>query len=165
MELITPSFGLLFWMTLIFAIVFFILAKFGFPVITGMVERRRDHINKSLEDAAKAKAQLDGMQQEYQKMLSEARSQQEEMLAAARASASRIVEDAKQEASDQAKQIIAQASSEIELRRREAMESIKADVAKLAVAVSEKVLRRELSGEAAQKEYMDKLVDEISKNE
>lgn len=162
MELITPSFGLLFWMTLIFAIVFFILAKFGFPVITGMVERRREYIGKSLEDAAKAKAQLDGMQKEYQDMLDKARAQQEELLSAARTSAAQIVDKAREDASEQARQILSQATAEIELRRKEALESVKSEVASIAIAVSEKVLRRELSSDNAQTEYIDKLVEETS---
>lgn len=162
MELITPSFGLLFWMTLIFAIVFFILAKFGFPVITGMVERRREYIGKSLEDAAKAKAQLDGMQKEYQDMLDKARAQQEELLSAARTSAAQIVDKAREDASEQARQILSQATAEIELRRKEALESVKSEVASIAIAVSEKVLRRELSSDSAQAGYIDKLVEETS---
>lgn len=165
MELITPSFGLLFWMTLIFAIVFFILAKFGFPVITGMVERRREYIGKSLEDAAKAKAQLDGMQKEYQDMLDKARAQQEELLSAARTSAAQIVDQAREDASEQARQILSQATAEIELRRKEALESVKSEVASIAIAVSEKVLRRELSSDNAQAEYIDKLVEETSKKD
>lgn len=165
MELITPSFGLLFWMTLIFAIVFFILAKFGFPVITGMVERRREYIGKSLEDAAKAKAQLDGMQKEYQDMLDKARAQQEEMLSAARTSAAQIVDKAREDASEQARQILSQATAEIELRRKEAMESVKSEVASIAIAVSEKVLRRELSSDSAQAGYIDKLVEETSRKD
>ena len=48
MSLITPDFGLLVWMTLIFGIVFFVLAKWGFPLITGMVDKRSDRINQSI---------------------------------------------------------------------------------------------------------------------
>ena len=48
MNLITPDTGLLFWMVLIFGIVFFILAKWGFPAITGMVDKRNEHISESL---------------------------------------------------------------------------------------------------------------------
>ena len=51
MSLITPDFGLLFWMTLIFGIVFFVLAKWGFPLITGMVDKRSDRIEQSIAKA------------------------------------------------------------------------------------------------------------------
>ena len=54
MSLITPDFGLLVWMTLIFGIVLFILAKFGFPVITSMVDKRSARIEESLRKAEEA---------------------------------------------------------------------------------------------------------------
>lgn len=58
MSLVTPDFGLLFWMVLIFGIVFFLLAKFGFPVITRMVEGRNAHIKDSLEQAETARQRV-----------------------------------------------------------------------------------------------------------
>ena len=58
MSLVTPDFGLLFWMTLIFAIVFFVLAKWGFPAITGMVDKRSERINESIEKAREAEKML-----------------------------------------------------------------------------------------------------------
>ena len=54
MELMLPDTGLLFWMTIIFGLVVFILAKFGFPLITGMVEKRNKRIEDSLEAARTA---------------------------------------------------------------------------------------------------------------
>ena len=56
MSLITPDIGLLFWMVVIFGAVFFILAKWGFPVITRMVEKRSDYIRDSLAAAEKARS-------------------------------------------------------------------------------------------------------------
>ena len=59
MSLLTPDLGLLFWMLLSFLIVFGALAKFGFPMITGMVERRRTHIEESLRAADEARQRLE----------------------------------------------------------------------------------------------------------
>ena len=64
MSLITPDFGLIFWMVIIFGAVFFILAKFGFPVITRMVEKRNDHIAGSLKAAEEAQKKLAGLAEE-----------------------------------------------------------------------------------------------------
>ena len=49
MSLLTPDSGLLFWMVIVFGIVFVILAKYGFPVITRMVDERKKYIEKSLK--------------------------------------------------------------------------------------------------------------------
>lgn len=69
MSLITPDFGLLFWMTLIFAIVFFILAKFGFPMITGMVKKRSESIEKSLKEAEAARNEVKKLAREQKKLI------------------------------------------------------------------------------------------------
>ena len=58
MGLLTPDPGTLFWMVIIFGIVFFILAKYAFPVITGMVDKRKQYIDSSLEAARQANEQL-----------------------------------------------------------------------------------------------------------
>ena len=76
MSLITPDFGLLFWMTLIFGIVFFLLAKFGFPVITGMVDKRRERIEKSIAAAAEAEEKLASLSQEHARMVEQTRLEQ-----------------------------------------------------------------------------------------
>ena len=52
--ILTPDLGLLFWMLLAFAVVFFVLAKYGFPAITGMVEERKKYIDESLKKAHEA---------------------------------------------------------------------------------------------------------------
>ena len=73
MNLMLPDSGLLFWMTVIFAIVFFILAKFGFPVITGMVEKRTRRIDESLKSARESEESLAGRAKEQEEMMERAR--------------------------------------------------------------------------------------------
>lgn len=72
-SILTPDLGLLFWMLLAFLVVFFVLAKFGFPAIIGMVEKRKKYIDESLSKAQKAAAQLENIKQESESMLQEAR--------------------------------------------------------------------------------------------
>lgn len=69
MSLITPDFGLLVWMTLIFAIVFFVLAKFGFPAITSMVDKRSARIEDALKKADEAEKRLSGLAQEHDALM------------------------------------------------------------------------------------------------
>ena len=80
MSLLIPDSGLLFWMLLIFAIVFVILAKFGFPVITKMIAKRRDHINDSLRLAEEAEVKLGQMKQEHARIIAQAREEQNRIL-------------------------------------------------------------------------------------
>ena len=73
MQLITPDAGLLFWMVVIFGLLFFLLWKFGFPIITDMVEKRNATIEQSLKDAHQIEAQMAGMLAEHAQMLEDAR--------------------------------------------------------------------------------------------
>lgn len=148
-------------MTLIFGVVFLILAKFGFPVITGMVRSRRDHIAASLRDAEEARRQLACVEESCRKLMAEARMEQDRLLEQARQSARQIVEDARQQASSEASLIIAKAKDEIEAQKQESLTELKNTVAGFSIAVSSRILRDELSSDDAQKAYVSRLVDEV----
>ena len=98
MSLITPDFGLLVWMTLIFGIVFFVLAKWGFPMITGSVEKRAQRIGESIKAAKEAEERLRNLAEEQSRMIEEARQEQSRILKEASASRDSIVEQAKDQA-------------------------------------------------------------------
>ena len=102
MSLITPDFGLLFWMTLIFAVVFFILAKFGFPVITGMVEKRSDRIEESLKKAEEADKAVAELTARGEQIISDAQAEQARILREASATSDSIVAKARDEAKAEA---------------------------------------------------------------
>lgn len=102
MSLITPDFGLLFWMTLIFGIVFFVLAKFGFPAITGMVEKRSGKIEDSLRKADEAEKKLASIAREQERLLEEAHLEQSRILKEASEAREKIISTAREEASREA---------------------------------------------------------------
>lgn len=160
MNLITPAFGLLFWMVLIFAIVFFILAKVGFPIITGAVSKRNEHIRQSLQDAKKAQQMLAEMDTRYEQMLGKVREEQEQMLAQARKSASQIIEDAKLEAAAEARRMVEQAREDIEIQKHDAVNDVRSVVASLAISISEKILRQKLSSDSEQMAFIEKCLQE-----
>ena len=72
MGLLTPDPGLLFWMIIVFGVVFFILAKYGFPVIIRMVEDRKAYIDQSLKAAREANEKLASVKQEGERILAQA---------------------------------------------------------------------------------------------
>ena len=80
MELFTPEFGLIFWMFTSFAVLFFVLAKWGWPVIIKGIDERADLIDKGAEYAQNAKEQLDHAREEAEKYIAHARRQQADML-------------------------------------------------------------------------------------
>ena len=160
MSLITPDFGLLFWMTLIFGIVFFLLAKFGFPIITDMVRKRKERIDRSIGDARAIEARMVTWAAEQQQMMEEARKEQVAILREATETKNRMVAEAKAEAREEAGKILAEARAQIAADKESALRDIRKEVALLSVAVAEKILRKDLGTDQAQREYIDKMVDE-----
>ena len=98
MNLMLPDSGLLFWMTIIFAIVFLVLAKFGFPIITGMVEKRTKRIDDAIDAAREAEARLHGLSQEQERLMNEAHAEHDRILKEAAAERERMIAAAQEKA-------------------------------------------------------------------
>lgn len=165
MSLVTPDFGLLFWMVVIFGLVFFLLAKFGFPVITDMVDKRSAKIAQSLKDADEIEARMASWKAEQAQMLEATRKEQSLMLREATETKARIVADAKAQAQAQADKILSDARARIEAEKESALRDVRKEIALLSVQVAEKVLRHELSDESSQRAFIDQLVDETSQSQ
>lgn len=161
MSLLTPDFGLLFWMVLSFAIVFGILAKFGFPVITKMVDERHDYIRRSLDAADEANRKLENIKQESEAILNEARSRQSEIIKKAMTESDEIVQKARENAKTEGKIQLADTLRQIEIEKQKAINDIRSQVAILSVDIAEKVLRQELDHPEGQEALIRKLLDEV----
>ena len=160
MQLITPDTGLLFWMVVIFGLLFFLLWKFGFPIITEMVDKRNATIEKSLKDAHEIEARMGQMVEEHARMLDEARKEQAQILREATDTRNKILANAKEEAREEAAKILAEARTEIEAEKEAALRDVRKEVAVLSVSIAEKILRKELAEDKKQQEYIDRMVDE-----
>ena len=160
-SLLTPDPGLLFWMLLAFVIVFIILAKFGFPVITKMVEDRKNYIDESLKKAREANEKLANIQSESELIMRQAREKQAEILKEAMATRDNIIKEARDKADIESKKIIESAKEQIKVEKDLAIRDIRSQIINLSTQVSEKVLRRELDDNNKQLSYIDSLLDEI----
>lgn len=163
MSLLMPDSGLLFWMVLIFAIVFFVLAKWGFPVVTSMVEKRKDYIAHSLQLAKEADEKMADMMKEQARIISEARSEQNKILKEAADARANIIRQAQEQARDEAAKLLADAKVQIQAEKESALSEIRSQVAMLSVNVAEKVIRKTLSTDKSQMELIEKMLDESSK--
>ena len=161
MNLMLPDSGLLFWMTIIFAIVFFVLAKFGFPIITGMVEKRNKRISDSLEAARIAEEALAHLTQEQERIISETRATQAKLMQEAAAERDKMIAQAQDKAREEAQKIMDDARVRIQQEKEDAVREVRQEVAKLSIVIAEKVVRKELSSDDAQKALVDKLLNEV----
>ena len=162
MDLMLPDSGLLFWMTVIFGLVLFILAKFGFPMITGMVEKRNKRINDSLEAARTAEQAIAHLKEEQERIITETRTEQNRLMQEAAAERDRMIAQAQDQARAEAQKIMEDAKVRINQEKEAAMKELRNEVAKMSIAIAEKVVRKDLASDAAQKDLVDKLVDEIT---
>lgn len=162
MNLLLPESGLLFWMTIIFAIVFFLLAKFGFPVITGMVEKRNQRINDSLEAARVAEEAISHLNLEKDRILEETRQEQSRLMKEAALERERLIEHAQIQAKEEAEKILQTATAKIQEEKEAAMKELRNEVAVISMAIAEKALRKELSSDKGQTELISRLVDQMS---
>ena len=161
MNLMLPDSGLLFWMTIIFAIVFFVLAKFGFPIITGMVEKRNKRISDSLEAARIAEEAIAHLTEEQERIIFETRANQSKLLQEAASERDKMIAQAQDKAREEAQKIMDEARVRIQEEKEAALTEVRQEVAKLSIAIAEKVIRKELSSDASQKALVDKLLDEL----
>ena len=162
--ILTPDLGLLFWMLLAFGVVFFVLAKYGFPAIINMVDERKKYIDESLQKAHEASERLENIRQEGESILQEARDRQAQILKEAAETRDAIVEQAREKAREEGARLLDDARLAINQERQAAMADIRKQVAELSVEVAEKVLRKNLSSDQAQMDLIDRMLDEVSAN-
>ena len=162
MSLLLPESGLLFWMMLSFGIVVFILVKFGFPVIIGMVESRKSYIDESLLVAKKAHEELAAVKKEGQAIVDKARRDQVKILNEATATRDLLINDAKEKANFEAMKLIENARKQILNEKEDAIRDIRRQVAELSVNIAENVLRTQLEKKGEQMDMINRLLDEIN---
>ncbi len=163
MELFTPDFGLVFWMFVSFAILFFILWKWGWPVIMKGVSDRADLIDKGVEYAQNAKQQLDHAREEADKYIADARRQQADMLREADKMKTQIIEEARSAAQTEAKKVMDAAKVSIEQERKQAEQQFRNEVSSFALDIAQKVVRNQMKDEKAQEQLVSSLLDEMEK--
>jgi len=161
MNLVTPDSGLLFWMVLIFGIVLFILAKWGFPAITSMVEKRSERIDKSLALAREAEQRMQDLAKEQAELVAQTKKEQDRILKEAVETRNQIIAKAHEDASLQAISMLETVQTQIAAEKENALRELRKEVADLSIDIAEKVVRRELSSDKAQLDYIDSLVNEL----
>ncbi len=164
MGLVTPDFGLVFWMLLSFGIVLFVLKKFAWKPILQMLKQREDSIESALNQAKLAREEMAALKSENEKILAEARNERDKMLKDAKDIKDRIVREAEIAAREKADKIIQASQIEIENQKQKAIAELSAKVAELSVQVAEKILESELSSESKSTSYVNGLVSDLKFN-
>jgi F-type H+-transporting ATPase subunit b len=164
MDLLTPSLGLVFWQLIGFLVLLFLLKKFAWKPILDSLNAREDSITEALEAANVAKNEMRMLQAENEKLLDQARLERDKILNDALVAAKNIREEARQEASQIGNKIIKDAKAVIEIEKQAALTEMKNQVAILSLEIAEKLLRKELSNEKAQKVLVQDYIKDLNVN-
>ncbi|MBC7382042.1 MAG: F0F1 ATP synthase subunit B [Bacteroidia bacterium] len=164
MELVKPGIGLIFWMTITFGIVFFILSKFAWKPILNAIREREDSINSALNSAEEARVQMAALKSDNEKLLNQARAVRDQMLKEANEIKESIIAQAKKSADEEGRKIIAKASESIEAAKLNAMNQLKTQVAVLSVDLAEKILRKKMEDRTQQEAFVNENLKSISLN-
>lgn len=159
-SLVEPSFGLIFWMTLTFLTVLFLLAKFAWkPILNGLKEREAS-IADALNEAKKAREEMAALSARNEDLMAQAREERELLLKEARDIRDKEITEAKGRAKSEAEAILTRARADIQNEKNAAITEMKNQVAELSILVAERILKEKLDSSAAQQSLVDKVMAE-----
>ncbi|MDF2437742.1 MAG: synthase subunit [Bacteroidota bacterium] len=164
MELVKPSIGLIFWMIVSFSIILFLLKKFAWKPILGMIKEREESIENALASAEKAKLEMKALQSSNERILAEARSERDALLKDAREIREKMISEAKNAANKEGERMLAAARENIQIEKNKAIADLKNQVASLSIEIAEKILRSELSSDEKQKTLVNTLLKDVNLN-
>jgi len=162
--LTTPGIGLIFWTTIVFLLLFLLLAKFAWKPIVSAIRKRNEAIDNALQAAEKARSEMAQLKADNEQLLKEAQKERDIILAEARKTRDKIVEEAGIKAKEETERIIAAAHENIHFEKMAAITELKNQIAVLSLEIAEKIIRENLASDAKQQDIAQKLADEISFN-
>lgn len=164
MELLTPGTGLIIWQAIIFLALFFLLSKLAWKPIVSSLKEREQSIQSALDAAEKAKIEMASLKSDNEKLLKETREERDKILRDARDAANRLHDEAQASAKKNADKIIEDAKAVIQTEKAAALRDVKAQVAMFSLSIAEKLIKKNLSDDKAQKELTDAFIKDLKLN-
>ena len=158
------SIGLFFWQSILFLVLVFFLRKFAWKPILEAVEGREEGIKNALQAAEKAKADMQALNADNERILAEAKADRDKLLKEAREMKENIISEAKDKASQEADKVMAAAKEQINNEKMKAVTELKNQVAELSIEFAEKILKSELKDADKQKELVAAALKEAELN-
>lgn len=164
MGIIEPGIGLLFWMTLTFVILLFLLAKFAWKPIVNAVNERETSIVDALNQAKLAKKEMEDLKADNERIIREAKIERDAIIKEAREIKDRIVGEAKDAAKAEGDKLIEAAKQTINAEKNAAMADIKTQIGALSVNIAESILKQKLDNTEAQNELVQNYINKSNLN-
>ena len=164
MQLLTPGVGLIIWQIIVFVLLLLVLGKLAWkPIINSLRERERS-IQDALDTAEKARHEMSQLRSDNEKLLNEARVERDRILREAREISNKIREEAQHDAKKTADKIVDDARAAINIEKQAALKEVKVQVAMFSLEIAEKLMKKNLSGDKAQKELVESYVQDLKTN-
>jgi len=164
MELLTPGSGLIIWQLIIFVALFIFLAKFAWKPILSSLKERETSIQQALDTAEQAKQEIALLKADNEKLLKEAREERERIMREAREAATRMKDEAVLDAKKNAEKIIDDARNAINIEKQAALKEVKVQVALFSLEIAEKLMKKTLSSDKAQRDLVESYINELKLN-
>lgn len=164
MDLLTPGPGLIIWQAFVFLLLFLLLSKLAWKPILGSLKEREESIQQALDSAENAKKEMASLKADNEKLLREAREERDKILKEAREAANRMHDQAQADAKKTAYKIIDDAKAVIQTEKNAALREVKAQVAMFSLEIAEKLIKKNLADDKAQKELADTYIKELKLN-
>jgi F-type H+-transporting ATPase subunit b len=150
--------GLFIWTILTFLVLVALLGKFAWRPLLQALESRQESIRKSLDDAQKAKQELERLHAESAEIIRQSRVEADAIVTRSRGDAERLREEMKQKARAEADAIVKNAERQIQLETSRAVQHIRREAVDLSVMIASKLIQRNLT-----KEDNERLIEEALK--
>lgn len=164
MQLLTPGVGLIIWQLIVFVLLFILLAKLAWrPIINSLKDRERT-IQDALDTAEKARHEMSQLKSDNEKLLKEAREERDRILAEAREVSVKMKDEAQADARKMSDKIIEDARAAINIEKQAALKDVKVQVAMFSLEIAEKLMKKNLTSDKAQKDLVDSYLKDLKVN-
>ncbi len=163
-SVIRPEPGLMVWTLVIFAIFWFLMAKFAFKPIQQALKTREQDIQDALDQAKKAREEIEGVQAKNEQILMEAREERSKILKEAKDAKDAIISEAKEQAKAEAEKIVERAKQDIENQRMASIIDMKNQIGNFALEIAQKILQKEMEGDKNHEAFVKSQIENIKLN-
>lgn len=164
MDILTPNAGTIFWTTLAFLILLFILARYAWKPILNAIKERELRIEKALNSAEKAKEEIENLKRQNELIIKKAKEERDKIISETMLIKEQIIKEAKEKAEEEAKIMIINARKAIKEEKEKAFDEIKEQIVNISIEIAEKILREKLEEEDKQKIFFDKSIQNLKLN-
>jgi F-type H+-transporting ATPase subunit b len=164
MDLLIPGEGLIIWQLIIFVLLFLLLSQLAWKPIISSLKEREQSIQNALDTAEKARLEMSQLRSDNEKLLKEAREERDRILREARDVSNRMKDEAQADAKKTADRIIEDAKAAINIEKQAALKEVKIQVAMFSLDIAEKLMKKNLSSDKAQKDLVESYVKDLKTN-